>query len=203
MERTGAGGRAAAEAYLRRLGAADVPHLTTDLLTHLLGTEAILRAWGAPVDVQLAGLCHALYGTDGFPHPLVGPDARADAAAVIGAEAEALVHLYASCDRDAVYPRLGEPTVLWRDRFTGDEFIAGDPQLTGFALVTVANELDLVRRGALGDDVRAPIADLFDRLARWAGPLAATAADEVRSGAGPMAVDPADAAPRPSRATGA
>jgi hypothetical protein len=180
MDVTRLGKREAAVAYLRRSRAAEVPHLTTDLLTHLLGTEAILQQWDAAVDVRLAGLCHATYGTDGFPQSLTGLDARAGLAAAIGADAEALVYLYASCDRSTVYPRLDETTVQFRDRFTDNEFAATDRQMTGFALITVANELDLVRRGALGDELREPIADLFDHLARWAGPPAVAAAADVR-----------------------
>ena len=180
MTRTGFVERVAAVAYLRRLGAAEVPHLTTDLMTHLLGTEAILRDWDAPGHVQLAGLCHAIYGTDGFGRSLVGLDARPEWVAAIGAEAEGLVYLYASCDRGVTHPALGAPAVPFRDRFEGTRFVASREQMTGFALVTVANELDLVRRGAFDGDWREDIADLFDRLVPHAGPVAAAAAAEVR-----------------------
>ena len=98
-----------------------MPHLTTDLMTHLLGTEAILRGWDAPGAAQLAGLCHAIYGTDGFDRSLTGLDARDEWVEAIGAEAEGLVYLYASCDRGVVYPRLGDEVVVWRDRFAGAE----------------------------------------------------------------------------------
>ena len=184
MSRTGFVERAAAVAYLRRLGAAETPHLTTDLLTHLLGTEAILRDWDAPGHVQLAGLCHAIYGTDGSPHPLAGLDARPDWSAAIGPEAEALVYLYGSCDRGVTHPALGAPAVPFRDRFDGSRFVATPTQMAGFALVTVANELDLVRRGALDEEWRDDVADLFDRLVPYAGDRARAAAAEVRGAAG-------------------
>ena len=70
----------------------------------------------------------------------------------------------------------------FRDRFDGRRFVASGEQMTGFALVTVANELDLVRRGALDAEWREDVADLFDRLVPHAGPVAATAAAEPVNG---------------------
>ena len=68
----------------------------------------------------MAGLCHACYGTAGYPHPLLGPDERPVLRAIAGARAESLVYLYGSCDRAAVHPALKEPGLVpFRDRFTG------------------------------------------------------------------------------------
>ncbi|MFF1641448.1 DUF6817 domain-containing protein [Streptomyces sp. NPDC058246] len=47
--------------------------------------------------------------TDGFATALLPGDRRADLAAVIGAEAEGIVYLYASCDRKGAYPDLTRP----------------------------------------------------------------------------------------------
>ncbi|TWV52736.1 VOC family protein [Streptomyces misionensis] len=90
---------AQATALLRRLGAARIAHPGGTLLVHLQRVRELLATWGARPALQLAGLCHACYGTDGFPTALLPPDRRTELAAVIGAEAEAIVHLYASCDR--------------------------------------------------------------------------------------------------------
>ncbi len=57
---------AAAEDLLRATGAAGIDHPGGTLLDHLFRVRALLDEWGAPRDVQLAGLCHAAYGTDGF-----------------------------------------------------------------------------------------------------------------------------------------
>ena len=116
-------GRAAAwpavEEFLRTRGAAGMPsHPGGTLLEHLLRVADRLGAWGADPTVQLAGLCHAAYGTDGFDQCLVRPTDRAVLSALIGERAEALVHLYATCDRGAVYPRLGcARSVVFRDRY--------------------------------------------------------------------------------------
>ncbi|GAB2876542.1 hypothetical protein GCM10027074_50730 [Streptomyces deserti] len=56
---------------------------------------------------------------DGFPAALLALDRRADLAAVIGPEAEVIVHRYASCDRTATYPPLADPDAPFPDRFTG------------------------------------------------------------------------------------
>ncbi|MEU9838865.1 DUF6817 domain-containing protein [Actinomadura sp. NPDC048032] len=43
--------------------------------------------------LRLAGLCHAFYGTDGFPVALGSVRRRQELSEVIGTEAEDLVHL--------------------------------------------------------------------------------------------------------------
>ena len=157
---------------LRELGAAEVDHMGSDLLTHLQGTEAILRSWDAAEPVALAGLCHATYGTAGFPLALLPLDDRARLAAVIGAEAEATVYLYCSCRRD------GWPEVF-EDRFTGERHDLTADQLRAMALLTAANELDLTRRGVFDDATRTAIADLVEVLAPHA-PEIAPVATEIR-----------------------
>jgi hypothetical protein len=57
----------AAQKLLRARGAGGLPHPGGTLLEHLSRVRAQLAAWGAAPAVQLAGLCHAAYGTDGFP----------------------------------------------------------------------------------------------------------------------------------------
>jgi hypothetical protein len=66
-------------------------HLGGDLLSHLEGTEAILREWAVPGDVALAGLCRAAYGTDGFAPSLLTIGESPRLAAAIGRRFEQLV----------------------------------------------------------------------------------------------------------------
>ncbi|MFJ3235494.1 DUF6817 domain-containing protein [Streptomyces sp. NPDC086787] len=132
---------------LRRLGAADVPHPGGTLLAHLGRVRDQLAEWGARPALRLAGLCHAVYGTDGFPSALLPLDRRAELRSVIGAEAEEIVYFYASCDRAATYPALTDPGAPFRDRFTGRDAGPQDPGIfRDFAELTAANELDLARR---------------------------------------------------------
>ncbi|WP_037603400.1 DUF6817 domain-containing protein [Streptacidiphilus rugosus] len=135
----------AAEGLLRERGAAETPHPGGTLLDHLHRVARLLADWGADPDVQLAGLCHAMYGTDGFDHALMGIHERPLLAQVVGARAEALVHLYASCDRGVVHRRLAnDRPVVFRDRFNGCEHTPTEPDLRAFVEITVANELDVL-----------------------------------------------------------
>lgn len=136
---------AAAVDLLVARGAGEIAHPGGTLLVHLRRVHTLLGQWGARPALRLAGLCHAFYGTDGFPVALGPVSRRQDLADVIGAEAEALVYLYGSCDRGHSYPRLaagGE--AAFRDRFTGALFEPPRERLRDFAEITVANELDIV-----------------------------------------------------------
>ncbi|MFJ8622340.1 DUF6817 domain-containing protein [Kitasatospora sp. NPDC093550] len=137
------------EDFLRARGADRIPHPGGTLLAHLVRVAGLLADWGCDPAVRTAGLCHAAYGTDGFDHALLGLDQRAALVELVGHRAEALVHLYASCDRAAVYPRLGvveQP--LFRDRFTGREHTPPEDDLRAFLALTAANELDVLAHNA-------------------------------------------------------
>jgi len=137
---------AQASHFLRAHGAATLSHPGGTLLAHLRRVAGLLAAWDAGPALQAAGLCHACYGTDGYGQALLGAGERASLAAVIGAEAESLVYLYGSCDRAAVYPRLGDHRpVVFRDRFTGRACTPPEQQVRAFAELTAANELDVIR----------------------------------------------------------
>ncbi|GAA2066835.1 hypothetical protein GCM10009801_13670 [Streptomyces albiaxialis] len=132
-------------AFLRRSGAESIAHPGGTLLAHLQRVREQLSVWGARPALQLAGLCHAFYGTDGFSTALLALDRRTDLAAVIGTEAEAIVYLYASCDRKATYPVLTQRGSAFHDRFTGLRQMPQPRHRRDFAELTVANELDLAR----------------------------------------------------------
>ena len=132
--------------YLQALGAGEFPHVNGSLARHLRGTAALLRRWGRREAVCLAGLYHAVYGTDRIHGVLAGCGMRKTIANVIGAEAEALAYLYGACDRDAFHPRLGTPGQwMFADRFTESEYPITESQLRDLCEITVANELDLAR----------------------------------------------------------
>ena len=58
-------------AFLKTRSAEQIAHVNGTLLAHLEGTCALLLGWGNPIDLCLAGLCHTIYGTDGFPVQLL------------------------------------------------------------------------------------------------------------------------------------
>jgi hypothetical protein len=139
----------AVQDLLRARGAGEAEHPGGTLLDHLNRVAHLLADWGADQDLQIAGVCHAMYGTDGFDHVLMSTDERALLADMIGVRAEALVHLYASCDRDFVYPRLaGGRPVVFRNRFTGREHTPPAPDVRAFVEITAANELDVLAHNA-------------------------------------------------------
>ncbi len=131
--------------FLLDHGAGQLPHPGGTLYEHLVRVAALLAEWGAGEDLQVAGLCHACYGTAGYPHPLLGLDERPVLSAVAGARAESLAYLYGSCDRAAVHPVLKEPgPVPFRDRFTGRTHLPPEPDIRAFTELTAANELDVI-----------------------------------------------------------
>lgn len=133
----------AARELLAGRGAGTIAHPGGTLLAHLERVRGILTAWGNDPVVQLAGLCHASYGTDGFDTALVELSERDTVAETIGADAERLVYLYGSCERATTYPALSAQPVAFRDRFTGTTVFPDDVALRAFAEITVANELDV------------------------------------------------------------
>src|SRR5215472_5699923 len=135
----------AAVALLQARGANNIDHPGGTLFAHLRRVRAVLAGWGAGEDVQLAGLCHAAYGTDGFSVALLALSERPVLAEAIGPEAEALVYLYASCDREQTYPELAQPVVTFTDRFSGSRHAPSASDLRAFMEITAANELDVVR----------------------------------------------------------
>jgi Domain of unknown function (DUF6817) len=135
------------EEFLLAHGADRIDHPGGTLYDHLIRVAATLAEWGAGDEVRLAGLCHATYGTDGFDQTLLPIEDRPALRDVIGEAAEALVYLYAACDRRAVYPRLdGSPAAEFLDRFTGTADTVAGPMLRGFMEMTAANELDVLAR---------------------------------------------------------
>jgi hypothetical protein len=171
-----------AEELLREAGAEEIPHPGGTLLAHLRRVRELLGDWGAPAPVQLAGLCHAAYGTDGFPVALLDLDERARLVAAIGPDAESLVHLYGSCDRSAVYPRLDRPEVAFTDRFTATTTVPRPWLVRGFVEITAANELDVVLHNAeLAAEHGPALHRLMRRARRHLSPAAAARWDELAS----------------------
>lgn len=176
-------GRDEARALLITHGAHELDHPGGTLLAHLERVEARLLAWGARDALRLAGLCHAFYGTDGFAQRLLPPERRDVLAAAIGAEAEELVHFYASCDREFSYPGMATPDGLFRNRFTGETYTPTDRQRKDFAELTAANELDVLNENpALRSQHGSALLNLFTRWRALLTEPAFEAAGELRGG---------------------
>ncbi|MFI7601849.1 DUF6817 domain-containing protein [Actinoplanes sp. NPDC049681] len=151
------------KAWLREHGAETIDHPGGTLYTHLGRVHDRLGALGHGPDVRLAGLTHAVYGTDGFDRTLLDPAARTSLRQLVGERAEALVHQYGGCDRSRTWRTLPGTRQVW-NRWTGRP---GDV-LPGFADLSIVNELGVVeqdptirqRYGAYFRDVFASWQDL-------------------------------------------
>jgi len=65
--------------------------------------HALTVEWSAAPRTQLASICHASYGTDGFRHVLLPTTDRQRLQQVIGPDAEALVYLYGDATAKRTY----------------------------------------------------------------------------------------------------
>ncbi|MER5382060.1 DUF6817 domain-containing protein [Streptomyces sp. NPDC002688] len=156
---------AEALALLQAAGAEGIEHPGGTLLAHLQRVSGLLSSWGARPELVSAGLCHAFYGTDGFPVALWDLGRRAELVEAIGAEAEGLVYFYASCDREASYRGLADDTGPFVNRFTGAQMAASREARREFAELTAANELDVA---ANSPEIRSRHgADLLGLFTRW------------------------------------
>jgi hypothetical protein len=82
-------------AVLRAAGAGECWHKHGTFLAHLLDVHRILRLWGAPDAVARCGLYHSAYSNSYVNLAIFDPGTGRDrVAAVVGAEAERLVHLF-------------------------------------------------------------------------------------------------------------
>lgn len=149
---------------LTELGADDFKHISGPMIQHLIGTYNLLRSWGASTMLCDAGLFHAVYGPAGLNGGLLSISRRSEIAGVIGEQAEALVYFYCSCDKTFVLPQIGRETeIMFRDRFTSDEFWISEISLADFCELTVANELD-VARGKAKEVYSSEIMDMLHRM---------------------------------------
>lgn len=105
--------------YLHGIGLADVRHTHEDLLAHLVGTYRQLAGQRLPEHIQLAGLFHSIYGTEGFPRQTITLAQRPNVRRLIGTDAEQLVYKYCAMSYASLQRSVEERRPLLEDRFTG------------------------------------------------------------------------------------
>jgi hypothetical protein len=164
-------GERAARQWLRERGAGDIPHAGGSLYDHLGRVHDRLATLGLDREVRLAGLTHAVYGTDGFPVSLLDVADRRILRELVGAPAELLVYRYSGCDRGHTWRALGA-TGLIRSRFNGACESPAPHELRAFVDLSIVNELDVAEHDPR---IAARYGDYFrDVFAGWA-PLASPA----------------------------
>ena len=157
---------AAVRALLVDRGAQSVEHPGGTLYAHLGRVSDRLARHGVPEHVRVAGLAHAVYGTDGFDVVLVDLADRQLVRDVAGAAAEELVYRYGACDRARTWRALATSRRVV-DRFTGEAEVLDGAALRDFVDLTVVNELDVMEQSAeLAARHGAALRALFET---WAG----------------------------------
>lgn len=91
--------------FLLARGAGEIDHYGRPLLAHLKGTFELLRDWRNPDEVCVAGLFHAVYGTENLTACRPDLSYRAQVQALIGRRSEELALLFGVADRTALLTR--------------------------------------------------------------------------------------------------
>ena len=108
--------------FLKEIGAEDAQHSHTSLLAHLAGVRKLLGEWGARPALVEAGLFHSVYGTEYFALGTVELEKRSKICALIGAEAEEIVHLWCTIRRESLSENLNRSAGFTAvDRNTGEQ----------------------------------------------------------------------------------
>ncbi|MCF0092652.1 DUF6817 domain-containing protein [Micromonospora sp. MH99] len=163
--------------WLRDRGAEQIAHPGGNLYAHLCRVSERLAALGCDGDVQVAGLTHAVYGTDGFDRTLLDRADRAVLRDLIGADAEELVYLYGACDRERSWPELATTGQVF-DRFVGQVRTTGGARRRSLIDLSIVNELDVIEHDrAVAERHGAYFRALF---ASWAPAASAPVIDDAQ-----------------------
>ena len=82
--------------YLSSINADKIPHRESDLLTHSKNVADMLRVYGRPIDEQVAGLFHSVYGTEFQSYKITIP--RDTIRSLIGEYSESIVNVFCTLD---------------------------------------------------------------------------------------------------------
>jgi hypothetical protein len=133
--------------FLRSAGTQDTHHSGKDLLEHLANTYKILRRWGCPQSLCVAGLFHSVYGTEAFEPAMFTLGQRQVIQDRIGPDAERVVHLYCVATRRSLYENLehGAPYSL-RTFKRGETIPISRGCLADLMTLDLANSLEQLSR---------------------------------------------------------
>jgi len=82
--------------YLKSLNADKIPHRESNLLEHSIGLSKMLSSFGRPIEEQVAGLFHSIYGTE-FQMYKINVSTE-EVQSVIGERSEYIVNLFCALD---------------------------------------------------------------------------------------------------------
>lgn len=165
--------------WLRQRGAETITHPGGTLYAHLCRVHDRLGELGLDPDGRLAGLVHAVYGTDGFDVVLLDRADRASLRSLVGGPAERLVYLYGACDRRRTWRTLAD-TGQVVDRFTDQVETLGPAELRPLVDLSIVNELDVAEQDpVVADRHGGYLRTLFSSWASVASPQVSHEAQRV------------------------
>lgn len=100
------------------LGADTVPHSGSVFSSHLMGVYDLLKGWGCPEHVMLAGLFHSIYGTETFKCFSLDLSQRQEVRRVVGLPAERLVYIFSA----ATWPSVQISVMTGNEKHLRDRF---------------------------------------------------------------------------------
>jgi hypothetical protein len=136
--------------FLQSLHFDDMSHSTRTLFDHLVSTGTLLQNWGCSETVYLAGLFHAVYGTESFRYQTDLTVHREAVQNVIGASAERIAWLFGISTGKSLWNQFGSlstsisegPKASLTHRITGEALACDQSELLALADITLANALD-------------------------------------------------------------
>jgi len=133
--------------FLRSAAAHETNHSGKDLLKHLTNTYRILRRWGCPQYLRVAGLFHSIYGTEAFRHATFTLQQRQLIRDKIGSEAEHIAYLYCVSTRQSLYKNIDREAPYSLRTFTDGTTISISRQcLADLMTLDLANSLEQLSR---------------------------------------------------------
>jgi hypothetical protein len=131
-------------AILVSLGIGSQGHTNGTLISHLLGTSALLEAWQQRPSVINAGLIHSVYGTESYKAQPISLNDRKKVEAIVGSEAEGLAYFFGVMERDSLYQNFHNESygLRLRDRITERFICIARQDLVDLSHIVLANWLE-------------------------------------------------------------
>jgi hypothetical protein len=158
--------------FLLRRGYADLTHHDAAFTAHQIGIGRGLLAWGADLEVCMAGMAHSFYGTERATGAAYFLEDREELRSLLGARGERLVYANCAMTADSLEAALAGPPGArrLRDRFSGAELALDEADFHGLCQIHLCDWLEQLPRCGKWSERRA----LYRRLAEHLGgrPLA-------------------------------
>jgi hypothetical protein len=128
---------------IEHLRVQDIRHSGRNFFAHLKGTHDLLRDWGAPEFVCVAGLFHSIYGTWHFRHKAFPIEQRSVLRNLIGSEAEYLAYVFCVTERPKVFlDNVGRSEISIRDHYTNAPIQLRPEDLSNLLEIEAANLIE-------------------------------------------------------------